>query len=164
MKEKKVFKYNMTLYYQSIVLYLISLLVYALLSAQFSKFEFSSFFKDNIFYLFVVIISYTVISTLTNLIRRKYLSFYPDGFEYMTRIRLKKYSIEDIFSIKIYRENKYHLNGILRTVNIKFINKKPNLIIRPIDYENEIELLNEFKQLREKIGQNRKGKSDAKII
>lgn len=159
MKEKKLYKYNMTLYYQSIVFYLISLLVYILLKAQFSKFSFNSLFNDNIFLFFLIIILYTVLSTLVNLIRRKYLAFDANGFEYQTRLKLKKFSLDNIAQIKIQRENKHNLNGILRSVKISFKDNKQNLVIRPIDYENEIEVLNEFRRLREKLETNVKEKN-----
>ncbi len=155
MSTQKKYKYNLTFYYQSIVVYIISLLVYILLKAQFTSFSFSILRGDGIIYFFLVILSYTVLSTLFNLIRRKHISFSPDGFTFRSRLREFKIHLDDILEIRIYREHKYHFRGILRTVRIKLKNK-PMMIIRPIDYENELEVLNEFVRLRDLLHQKKK--------
>lgn len=149
--ERVVFKYNMTLYYQSTVIYFIAMLGYVLLRAQFVGLNFETYYHDPISYLFLIVIGYSLLSTAFNLVRRKRIEFFEDSFAIDTRFNKKVFNQIDIKSIVIQREHKFHFQGAFRTVKIRTHKRIYPFYIRPFDYEEENQLLAEFKRLREKL-------------
>ncbi len=83
-----------------------------------------------------------------NLIRKKNIEIFPDGFAIQTRFRKKVYTLDDILSLSIKRENKFHFQGVFRTIKIKTKSRPYPLMVRPFDYDDENEMLNEFRKLR----------------
>ncbi|MBM4175156.1 MAG: hypothetical protein FJ213_03135 [Ignavibacteria bacterium] len=149
--EKSFYKYNMTLYYQSTVIYFIAMLGYVLLRAQFAGLDFENFTHDPISYLFIIVIGYSILGTTFNLIRNKRIGFFDKGFLIETRFDKKVFNLDEIKSIIIRREHRFHFQGAFRTVKIRTLKRVYPLYIRPFDYDDENQLLEEFRQLREKL-------------
>ncbi len=157
---KTVYKYDMTLYYQSTVIYFIAMLGYVLLRAQFAGLDFDNFAHDPISYLFLIVIGYSILGTTFNLIRNKRIGFFDDGFLIETRFDKKVFNIKDIKNIIIRREHRFHFQGAFRTVKIRTTKRMYPLYIRPFDYDDENRLLEEFRLLREKLHVKQPGDND----
>jgi hypothetical protein len=161
--EKVVFKYDMSLYYQSAIIYTVAMIGYILLRAQFVGLNFESYIHDPISYLFLLVIGYTLLGTAFNLIRKKRIEFYEDGFIIDTRFDRKEFKLSDIKSLIIRRENKFHFQGIFRTVKIRMQQRVYPFYIRPFDYDEENLLLEEFRRLREKIQSIKNGEDELDV-
>jgi predicted DNA-binding antitoxin AbrB/MazE fold protein len=149
---KKVFKYNMILYYQSLAVYFVTLVVYILLRLQFTDFDWNKIVHDSIFYLFILILLYVLASTIYYLIKRKEVVIENDKIILSTKFKRIEIPFENIESIEIKREHRFHLSGLLRTVKIKLKDgKKKSIVIRPFDYENDEELLSELLKIRQSL-------------
>lgn len=148
---KRVYRYNMTLYYQLLAVYFFALVIYILLRLQFTGFDWSKIIHDSVFYLFVIILFYVLSTTIYYLIKRKEIIFEDDRLIVSTKFKSIEIPFDEIESIKIKREHKFHLSGLLRLIRIRLKNRKKSVIIRPFDYEDDEDLLNELLKLRETI-------------
>ncbi len=148
---KKNFKYNMTLYYQLLVVYFVSFVIYVLLRLQFSGFDFQKIKNDSIFYLFIILIGYVLISTFYYLIKKKEIIIDENKIVLKSNFKTIEIPFEKIISVKVSREHKFHLSGFLRTIKIRFQDDRRKVVsIRPFDYENDEELFSELIRLRDK--------------
>jgi len=148
---KKIFKYNMILYYQLLVFYFVSFVIYVLLKLQFSGFDWNKIIHDSIFYLFIILFGYVLISTLYYLIKDKMIIITDDRIILSSKFKTIEIPIEKIESIRIKREHRFHLSGLLRTIKIKLKNEKKTLVVRPFDFENDEDLLQEFLRIKEAV-------------
>lgn len=157
--ERKSFKYNMTLYYQSLTVYLVALIVYVLLRLQFIGFDLERILKDSILYLFLVLIAYVLVNTIYYLLLRKEIIIENDKLIVDSKFKSISIPFENINEIKIKRERGFYLSSFLRTVVIKLKQgERRSLVIRPFDYENEDELMNEIINIKNKLEQIEKEK------
>ncbi len=142
----------MILYYQLIVVYFVSMVIYILLKLQFSGFDWNKIIYDSVLYLFLILFVYVLISTFYYLLKKKEILINDNKIQIRSKFKTIEIPIEKIESIVIKREHKFHLSGFLRTIKIKYKNgKSKTSIIRPFDFENDEELLQEFFKLRELI-------------
>jgi hypothetical protein len=148
---KRVYRYNMTLYYQLLAVYFFALVIYILLRLQFTGFDWSKIIHDSVFYLFVIILFYVLSTTIYYLIKRKEIIFEDDRLIVSTKFKSIEIPFDEIETIKIKRGHKFHLSGLLRLIRIRLKNRKKSVIIRPFDYEDDEDLLNELLKLRETI-------------
>jgi hypothetical protein len=142
----------MMLYYQSLAIYFVALVIYVLLRLQFSGFEWNKVIHDSIFYLFLLLFGYVLVSTFYYLIKKKEIIL--DENQIIVRSNFSEVTIpfNKIESIMIKREKRFHLSGLLRTIKIKVKNGvNKTIVIRPFDYENEEDLLNEILKIRESL-------------
>ncbi|MCX8010308.1 MAG: hypothetical protein N3A61_04095 [Ignavibacteria bacterium] len=154
MQEKNKFKYDMNLYYQSVVIYTLALVIYVLVRAQFVGFDYNKILRDPIFTFFLFVIVITVVTTIYNQAKKKYLEISDDGFTVSNWSSKKHYNFDDIISIKIIREHRFHFQGVFRTIKIRLKNRVAPILIRPFDYEDGEMILAEFRKLREKLELN----------
>ncbi|MCX8057445.1 MAG: hypothetical protein N3F03_07555 [Ignavibacteria bacterium] len=149
---RKIFKYNMTLYYQSLAVYFVSLIVYVLLRLQFSGFDWKRVTNDSIFYLFLILLGYVLLTTIYYLIKKKVIRIEEDKIVLDSKFKTIQIPFNKIETIRISRENKFYLSSLLRTIKIKIKNgKKKTIVIRPFDFENEDELMNELIRIKNQI-------------
>ncbi len=141
----------MILYYQLLVFYFVSFVIYVLLKLQFSGFDWNKIIHDSIFYLFIILFGYVLISTLYYLIKDKMIIITDDRIILSSKFKTIEIPIEKIESIRIKREHRFHLSGLLRTIKIKLKNEKKTLVVRPFDFENDEDLLQEFLRIKEAV-------------
>ncbi|MGB9664987.1 MAG: hypothetical protein ACPL25_08730, partial [Ignavibacteria bacterium] len=98
---RKVYKYNMTLYYQSLALYFFALMIYILLRLQFTDFDWNKIIHDSVFYLFLLILFYVLFSTLYYLIKRKEIIFENDKIIVSTKFKSIEIPFDDIEAVSI---------------------------------------------------------------
>lgn len=149
MKEK-VFKYNMRLYYQSLVIYLIAMVIYLLLRIHFIGFDLKTFVYDEIVYLFLILLIYVIITMTYRLLDRRKIVITDKSIIISKRRKDKEIKIQDIDRIKVIREKRFHFRGLLRSVKI-FLKNGSRIVIRPLDYVDDEELLKELLIIRETI-------------
>lgn len=142
----------MMLYYQSFAVYFVALVIYVLLRLQFSGFNFKKVIDDPIFYLFIILIGYVLLSILYYLIKNKMIIIEDDKLVISSKFKTIEIPFDEIQSIKIGREHKFQLSVLLRTIKVQVKNdKRKTYVIRPYDFENDEELLKDFSKIKEVI-------------
>ena len=149
--ERKVFKYNMSFYYQSTIIYFVAFVLYILIRGEFIENSFTLITKDPIIYFFAFIVFISVISLLYNLYKNRYMEISDDGISFISRFKTKSFKYEDMIRIKVSKKKKQSKRSPLRLIRLKLKNRRRLVVIRPSDYENADELLKVFNDLRMRI-------------
>ena len=149
--KKKIFKYNLSFYYQSTIIYFVVFLLYAIIRGEFVENSFTLITKDPIIYFFAIIVCVSLISLLYNLYLNRHLEIGDNKISFSNRFAEKNLFIDHIEEIKISRFVSKKKNKAFRLIRLRFKNRKRRIIIRPYDYENVEELISLFIELKEKL-------------
>jgi hypothetical protein len=149
--KKKIFKYNLSFYYQSTIIYFVVFLLYAIIRGEFVENSFTLITKDPIIYFFAIIVCVSLISLLYNLYLKRHLEIGENKISFVNRFSEKVLFIDHIEEIKISRFVSKKKNKAFRLIRLRFKNRKRRIIIRPYDYENVEELISQFIELKEKL-------------
>lgn len=145
---KSKFKYNMSFYYQSTIIYFSAFIIYLLIRGQFVESSYTLIMHDPIIYLLAFIVVIALISLLFNLYRNRFIEFSNDGLIFSDRFGSKLISKDDISAVKISKDRRYGKSNPLKFVRIKTKSRIRPFVVRPSDYENEEELFKRFNQLK----------------
>jgi hypothetical protein len=145
---KKVYKYNMSFYYQSTIIYFTAFVLYIIIRGEFVEDSFTLITKDPIIYFFAIIVFFSVISLLYNLYKDRYLEISDEEISFVNRYRTKSFKYSDMIQVKVSKKRDPSKKSLLRLVRIKLKNRKRPVVVRLSDYENADELLNFFNDLK----------------
>jgi hypothetical protein len=151
LNNKEKFKYNMSFYYQSTIIYFVVFALYLIIRGEFVEETFTLITKDPIIYLLGAIVIISLVSLLYNLYKNKYLEISVDGIAFVTRFGEKKILLSQVKRIKISKQRERIHNHAFRLVRIKLKNRRRSVIIRPYDYENEAKLIVKIEELKNKV-------------
>jgi hypothetical protein len=149
--KRNIYKYNMSFYYQSTIIYMIVFIVYIIVRGEFFEGSYRLVTKDPIIYFFIIIILVSITAMLFNLYKNRQLEISVTGFAFVNRFRMKSIALNDIKDIKLFQDKKENANRSLRLIRIRLKSRKRPLIIRPYDYENESDLIKDFETLKSKL-------------
>jgi hypothetical protein len=148
LKYKSKFKYNMSFYYQSTIIYFSAFAIYLLIRGQFIESSYTLITRDPIIYLLAFIVVVSLFALLFNLYRNRYIEFSNEGLIFSDRFGSKLIHKNEIKEVKLGKDRRYGKSNALKLVRIKINTRIRPLIVRPSDYENENELLKKFHQLK----------------
>lgn len=148
----KIFKYNMSFYYQSTIMYFVVFVIYAVLVGQFGVDEFKLITRDPIIYFFALVVLLSLLILLYNLYLRKHIEITEDEVIFKKGSREKTLKISDISSIGITREKKHFKATAFTVVKIHRKDKRFPITIRPYDYENSNALMEILTDIKKSIG------------
>jgi hypothetical protein len=148
---KKIFKYNMSFYYQSTIIYFVVFILYVVIRGEFVEGSYKLVTNDPIIYFFAIIVSVSLISLLYNLYINKFLEITGESFSFVNRFARKTFEPDQLVEIKISNPRRRAGNRAFRLIRIKLKHRRRPVIIRPYDYENEDELINMFTELNKKL-------------
>jgi hypothetical protein len=151
---KKVYKYNMSFYYQSTIIYFTAFVLYIIIRGEFVEDSFTLITKDPIIYFFAIIVFFSVISLLYNLYKDRYLEISDEEISFVNRYRTKSFKYSDMIQVKVSKKRDPSKKSLLRLVRIKLKNRKRPVVVRLSDYENADELLNFFNDLKARTQTN----------
>lgn len=150
--KRKVFKYNLSFYYQSTIIYFIAFLLYVFIKGVFLEDSFKMILKDPVIYFFILIVLISLGSLLYNLYLNRHIEIRTDELVIKKGSKTRVVKFADIVSIKQTKEKRHSRVRSFRIIRIKVKNRRLPLIIIPYDYENKMELLEAIKELRNKFG------------
>jgi hypothetical protein len=148
LKQKSKFKYNMSFYYQSTIVYFIAFAIYLLIRGQFVESSYTLITHDPIIYLLAFIVVISLVALLFNLYRNRYIEFSNEGLIFSDRFGSKLIHKNEIKEIKLGKDRRFGKSNALKLVRIKIKTRIRPFVVRPSDYENENELLKKFHQLK----------------
>jgi hypothetical protein len=153
--KRSIFKYNMSFYYQSTIIYFVVFIIYVIIRGEFFEGSFILITKDPIIYFFAIIVMVSLISLLYNIYKNKYLEISQSGISFTDRFKIRVFNIQEISSINISKRRDSTKKNVFRLIRIKLKNRKRPIIIRPYDYENENDLINRIQELKSEIETNK---------
>ena len=126
-------------------------MIYVIIRGEFIEGSYRLVTNDPIIYFFGIIVLVSIIALLYNLYKNRHLEISDDRISFVNRFKTKSILLEQIEYIKLFREREGNANRAFRLIRIILKKRKRPVIIRPYDYENENELINEFQDLRNKL-------------
>ena len=150
-QKRRIFKFNLSFYYKSTIIYFIVLILYGVIRGEFIENSFRLITKDPILYFLAIILVISVAALLYNLIRNMYVEISEEEIVFADRFKSKSYKIDQIKKIKFSRQVRTSNSPAFRTARIKINSKVRPLLIRFSDYENQDELLNRIEELKSTI-------------
>jgi hypothetical protein len=137
-------------YWKFISLYAVAILVYGLLKGTIDEWTFTVVLLDPVVILLIIFIFFTYVGLSIESYKKAKVIIGKDFFILRNRFRQRKFSSSDIAKIIIGKEV-IRGQGKFRIIKIKLQNRRRILRIRPSGYWNDVELLNEFTQLKRNI-------------
>ena len=151
-QEKHIFKFNMSLYYQATIIYLIIFLLYAVVKGQFIDDSFSLITKDPVIYFFVFVLIIAIAGLLYNLFLNRHIEILNDKIILNKGGFKREITFNEIRQIKIFSERRYSRVSRFGRIKILLKNKMLPITIRPYDYENSEKLIESFRNIQNNLG------------
>ncbi|MEO8666426.1 MAG: hypothetical protein ABI462_13120 [Ignavibacteria bacterium] len=144
---ERVYKYKLDFYYKSLIIYLITLIVYILIKGRFFQERFEVVVKDPIIYIIAIFIGFFLIVLIANAIRAREIVINSTKIIFKNRFGQREVAINDIMHLRFSREKRRAAEerSDVRIVKLKLRNRKRLLRIRLNDFQDERELVNEFR-------------------
>ena len=149
--KRNIYKYNMSFYYQSTIIYLVVFLIYVIIRGEFVEGSYILVTKDPIIYFFGIIVMVSILALLYNLSKNRHLEISEDAILFVNKFKTKSILVEQIAYIKMFRESEGNTKRTFRLIRIILKNRKRPVLIRPYDYENENDLIANFLDLKNKV-------------
>ena len=150
-QKRRIFKYNLSFYYKSTIIYFLVFILYGLIRGEFIEDSFKLITRDPILYFLAIILIVSVAALVYNLIRNMYIEISDEGIVFADRFKSKSYTIDQVKKIKLSRQVRTSNSPAFRTARIKVNGKVRPVIIRFSDYENQDELLLRIEELKSRI-------------
>lgn len=150
---ERVYKYKLDFYYKSLIIYLITLIIYILIKGRFFQERFEIVVKDPIIYIIALFIGFFLAVLIANAIRAREIVINSSKIIFKNRFGQREVAISDILHLRFSRENRRATEerSDVRIVKLKLRNRKRLLRIRLNDFHDERELVNEFKAISKKL-------------
>ncbi len=154
-EQEKVFKYKLDFYYQSALIYLLTLIVYGGIRGSFVEARFEYILNDPVVYviLFFVVMSFVTLGL--NYLRNRQLIIAGDTLIFKHRWHERRINASEIEWIHIGREARVQTSGRFQVIVFKLKGMRRLFRIRVGRYEKEKELVNEMNRLAAKIPNRR---------
>jgi len=146
--DDKIYKYRMDFYYQTLVIYFLFFIVYAIIKGSFFEEKFQLVFNDPIIYILIIFISIFLVIVILNIIRSRQIIMKNDRVAIKNRFGGREIFFNEILDIKIVKKRipKEHIP--FKIIKLKLKNRKRLLRIRANDYEHGGELIKEFLRIK----------------
>jgi len=150
---ERVYKCKLDYYYKSLIIYLITLIAYILIKGNFSQATFEVVVKDPIIYIILIFIGFFLIVLVSNAIRARQIIFSDSKIIFKNRFGQREISFNEIVNVRFSRPKRLSKEerSEVRIVKLKLLNRKRFLRLRLNDFQNEKELVNEFRNISKKI-------------
>lgn len=148
---EKVFKYKLDFYYQSALIYLVTLIVYGGIRGNFVEAKFEYVFNDPLMYVIVFFVVMSLVVLLLNYIQKRRLIVADAAILFKNRFHERRVDVGDIEWVHIGRESRVQTGGRFQVIVFKLKEKRRFLRIRVGRYERERELVAEVNRFAASI-------------
>lgn len=149
--DEKIFKYKLDFYYQSALIYLLTLIVYGGIRGNFVEAEFKYVLNDPLLYVITLFVLMSFVSLLLNMARNRRLIISHDAVTFKHRWDERRITIQDIEWMHIGRESGVQTGGRFQVILIKLNDKRRAYRIRVGRYEREKELVQEMQSIASRV-------------
>jgi len=150
----KHFRRRFEFYYQSVAVYAVALILYAVVRGTFAEDEFRMVFKDPIVYAFIIVLAYSVIVLVFNMLYQRDVLVKEDSVVFQNRFDSKAIKLSDIEWIKVGRAKRMKMRGSFRVIKLKLKGQMRSIRINPVHFHNESEMMETFTSLSERVSTN----------
>jgi hypothetical protein len=149
--EEKIFKYKLDFYYQSALIYLLTLIVYGGIRGNFVEAEFKYVLNDPLLYVITFFVVMSFVSLLLNMARNRRLIITHDAVIFKHHWDERRIAVQEIEWMHIGREAGVQTSGRFQVILIKLNDKRRAYRIRVGRYEREKELVQEMQSIASRV-------------
>ena len=149
--KKSVFKYNMSFYYKSTIIYFVVFVLYLVIRGEFVEDSFTLVTSDPVLYFLGLIVIVSIAALLYNQMLNKNIEIADNGIAFSNRFKERRFDKEQLVFIKFFRQKGSTRSKRMRIVRIKIENRLRPIMFRISDYENEDDLYNKILEMKTAI-------------
>jgi hypothetical protein len=157
-QHERVFKYKLDFYYQSALIYLVTLILYGGIRGNFVEKKFEYVLDDPIMYIIMFFVLMSLGILLLNYIRRRRLVITDESIRFTNRWYMRSIAIAEIEWMHIGREARVQTSGRFQVVMIKLRGRRRVFRVRVGRYEREGELVAEMQKIAAKAPARKQGR------
>lgn len=121
--KRRIFKYNLSFYYKSTIIYFIVFILYGVIRGEFVEDSFTLITRDPILYFLGIILIISVGALVYNLFRNMYIEISDEEIVFADRFKSKSFKTEQIKRIKFSRQVRTSNSPAFRTARLKVTEK-----------------------------------------
>ncbi len=148
---RKNFKRRFEFYYQSVAVYAVALILYAVIRGTFVESEFKLVFRDPIVYAFIVVLIYSVAVLVLNMLFQRDVVVTDESIILQNRFDSRAINISEIEWIQVGRPKRMKVRGSYRVIKLKLKNHLRAVRINPVHFYDEQGMMELFTELSRKI-------------
>ncbi len=148
---EKLYKYKLDFYYQSALIYLITLVVYGGIRGNFVEKKFEYVLDDPLMYVIVFFVLMSFVTLLLNLVRNRRLIITADAIVFKHRWHERLIRVDQIEWMHIGREARVQTSGRFQVIVFKLKGRRRLFRIRVGRYERERDLVHEMQRIAERV-------------
>lgn len=148
---RSVFKYNMSFYYKSTIIYFIVFVLYLVIRGEFVEDSFTLVISDPVLYFLGLIVIFSIAALLYNQLLNKHIEITGNGIAFINRFKERRFNINLIVFIKFFRQKGSTRSKRMKIARIKIENRLRPIMFRISDYENEDDLYNKILEMKTAI-------------
>ena len=150
----KQFRRRFEFYYQSVAVYAVALIIYAVIRGTFAESEFRIVFKDPIVYAFIIVLAYSLIVLVFNLLYQRDVLLTDNSIIFQNRFDRKEINLSEIEWLRVGKAKRMKVRGSYRVIRLKLKNQMRAVRINPVHFHEEKAMMEAFKDLSEKLGKS----------
>jgi hypothetical protein len=148
---ERIFKYKLDFYYQSALIYLVTLILYGGIRGSFVEKEFRYVMSDPIIYVIIFFVVMSFVVLVLNYIRNRRLIVEENAIVFKNRFHERRITIADIEWMHIGRERLVETSGKFQVVLLKLKGRRRAIRVRVGRYEKEKELIHEMQRIAQHV-------------
>ncbi len=152
---EKVFKYKLDFYYQSSLIYLVTLILYGGIRGNFIEAKFEYVLDDPLMYVIVFFVLMSFVSLLLNFIRDRKLIVTDEAIVFRNRFHERRIPVNEIEWIHVGREARVQTSGRFQVIVFKLKGRRRLFRVRVGRYERDRELIAEMSHIAAHVPRRR---------
>jgi len=150
-EQRKSFKYKLDFYYQSALIYLVTLVLYGGIRGNFVEQKFEYVLNDPIMYVIVLFVLMSFGALALNAVRNRRLIVVHDAIIFKNRWHERRIATADIEWMHVGREAHVQTSGRFQVIVLKLRDRRRLFRVRVGRYERERELVQEMNRIAEAV-------------
>jgi hypothetical protein len=152
MGNRKHFKRRFEFYYQSVAVYAVALILYAVVRGTFAEGEFKIVFKDPIVYAFILVLIYSIAVLVFNILFQRDIVLTDESIVFKNRFDSKAIKLSDLEWIRLGKAKRMRVRGGFKVIRLKLKGQMRTIKINPIYFHDEVGMMQAFTELGVKTG------------
>lgn len=148
---RKHFKRRFEFYYQSVAVYAVALIIYAAVRGTFAESEFRLVFRDPIVYAFIIVLAYSLIVLVFNMLYQRDVIVTDDSIIFQNRFDRKEIQLNEIDRIRVGKAKRMKVRGGYRVIRLKLKDHRRAVRINPVHFHDEKGMIETFKGMSQKV-------------
>lgn len=148
---RKHFRRRFEFYYQSVAVYAVALILYALIRGTFAESEFRFVFKDPIVYAFIIVLAYSMIVLAFNMLYQRDVLVTDDSIVFQNRFDNKEIKLSEIEWIRVGKAKRMKVRGNFRVIRLKLKTHMRAVRVNPVHFHDERGMIETFKEMSQKV-------------